>query len=348
MSDRALFNVAHTLSMTQTYVQRKGASFLFTVAPNKNSLYGENMPYYYQLKASDEKNLENLKPVLESEGVNYVDLYELLSSQDEVLYHKRDSHWNNKGAALAADTLLNTLGKDHLTLTEAPSETRVDYIGDLDGMLYPLAETPEEEIYYEGLEGFSYVEEVESNFDPRITTVNPTSSGSLVMFRDSFGNALLPFLAQNFANAYFTRGIPYQMTELDTHEADTVIVERAERFLPEMAENPPQMEGVLMLPEGEIQEEEGTVENLQGEVTGETVKISGVIEEALLEDDSLICIRVNGNAYEAFPATIQVDGTKRDSGFVLYLSENWQEGAEEIEVLVQRGDEWYKIYSGTL
>jgi hypothetical protein len=108
------------------------------------------------------------------------------------------------------------------------------------------------------------------------------------------------------------------------------------------------MEGVLMLPEGEIQEEEGTVEDLQGEVTGETVKISGIIEESLLEDDSLICIRVNGNAYEAFPATIQVDGTNRDSGFVLYLSEDWQEGAEEIEVLVQRGDEWYKIYSGTL
>ena len=25
---------------------KKGVNFLFTIAPNKNSLYGDNMPYY--------------------------------------------------------------------------------------------------------------------------------------------------------------------------------------------------------------------------------------------------------------------------------------------------------------
>ena len=65
------------------------------------------------------------------------------------------------------------------------------------------------------------------------------------MYRDSFGNAILPFFANSYANAYFSRGIPYQMTDLSEHQADTVIVERAERFLPEMAENPPQMEASL-------------------------------------------------------------------------------------------------------
>lgn len=137
---------------------------------------------------------------------------------------------------MAGDTLLDALGKQHLTFTEAPSERRTDFTGDLDEMLYPLALTPEEEIYYMGLDRFSYVGEVESTFDPRITTVNPSAEGSLVMYRDSFGNALLPFLANSYADAYFSRGIPYQMTDLAEHQADTVIVERAERFLPDMAE----------------------------------------------------------------------------------------------------------------
>ena len=55
------------------------------------------------------------------------------------------------------------------------------------------------------------VEEISSNFDPRITTVNPVKEGSLVMYRDSFGNALLPYMADAYANAYFSRGIPYQL-----------------------------------------------------------------------------------------------------------------------------------------
>ncbi len=239
MSERALFNVAHSLAMMQEDSGRRGARFLFTVAPNKNSLYGEHMSYYASLKASEEKNLERIKPWLEREGVSYVDLYQVFSEQEEVLYHKRDSHWNNQGAALAADTLLEALGKEHLPFAQAPGEKRTDFTGDLDGMLYPLALTPEEEVYYSDMDVFAYVGEVESNFDPRITTVNPSSEGSLVMYRDSFGNTLLPFFANQYAKAYFSRGIPYRMDDLAEHQSDTVIVERAERFLPEMAENPP-------------------------------------------------------------------------------------------------------------
>ena len=76
---------------------------------------------------------------------------------------------------------------------------------------------------------FAYVGEVGSNFDPKITTVNPVKEGSLVMFRDSFGNALLPFMADAYSSAYFSRGVPYQMSEVDEKNADTVIVERADR-----------------------------------------------------------------------------------------------------------------------
>ena len=71
----------------------------------------------------------------------------------------------------------------------------MDFTGDLDEMLYPLALTEEKEIYYDKADVFAYVGEVESNFDPKITTVNPGSTGSLVMYRDSFGNAILPFFA---------------------------------------------------------------------------------------------------------------------------------------------------------
>ena len=265
LSERSLFNIAHTLAMMQETLNEKGVQFLFTVAPNKNSLYGENMPYYDSLKVSSDKNLVNLQKYLRQEQVSYGDLYE---------------------------------------------------------MLYPLAMTPEEEVYYDRQTTFAYVGEVVSNFDPKITTVNPVKEGSLVMFRDSFGNALLPFMADAYSSAYFSRGVPYQMSEVDEKNADTVIVERAERFLPEMAQLPPIMEG----PECQVNvTEEDTVPAgagaVQCEIQGNLEKITGCIEEKYLDTDSRIYIRLNHDKiYEAFPMDVSTEDGKTDSsGFCLYL-----------------------------
>ena len=84
---------------------------------------------------------------MEQENVSYADLYQAFTDQDEVLYHARDSHWNNKGAALAADVLMTALNKEHDSYTDEPYEVRKDYTGDLDTMLYPLATTADDEVY---------------------------------------------------------------------------------------------------------------------------------------------------------------------------------------------------------
>lgn len=321
LGERSLYNIAHSLSLMQEYLEGKDVDFVFTVAPNKNSLYGENMPYYDSLKVSEDKNLVNLETYLNEEGVSYVNLYETFLNEDEVLYHERDSHWNNKGAALAADTLLTALEKDHDSYEGETYTVRTDFEGDLDEMLYPLAMTKEDEIYYDKGTTFAYVEEVESNFEPRITTVNPSREGSVVVFRDSFGNALLPFLADAYANAYFSRGIPYQMTEIDTHTADTVIVERAERFLPDMAQDAPQMAGLIRMPQVSEESVSDGVLDAGAEVQGSYVKITGRIQEDCLEADDEIYVRVNnGTVYEAFPVDVELeDGTMDSNGFCLYV-----------------------------
>ena len=262
LSDRSLFNIAHMLSMTQQALEEKGVNFLFTIAPNKNSLYGDNMPYYDKLKVSGQTNRENLENWLKTEKVAYADLYQALMEEDEVLYHARDSHWNNKGAALAADVLMDALGKDHDSYEGESYTVRRDYTGDLDTMLYPLASTADDEIYYDKETTYATVEEIQSNFDPRITTVNPVKEGSLVMYRDSFGNALLPYMADAYANAYFSRGIPYQLMDVETHSADTVIIERAERFLPEMSQFPPVLTAkeISLTEDQELQGSDGAVD----------------------------------------------------------------------------------------
>ena len=351
MSDRALFNLAHNLSMMQEYLQKKGVQFLFTVAPNKNTLYGKNMPYYDSVIVDEKHNLDRLKPYLEEEGVAYADLQELFEGEDEILYHKRDSHWNNKGAAMAGSYLMDMLGKAHDSYEEEAYEIRADFEGDLDKMLYPLAMTAEEEIYYEKGDIFAYVGEVSSNFDPRITTVNPSKTGSLVMYRDSFGNALLPFMANAYGNAYFSRGVPYQLSDVDTNAADTVIAERAERFLPEMSQAAPVMEAWA-------EQRDGTVETIasdgaddvQMKSFGPRVQITGRVRKEYLDTRTEIYISLNGgDLYEAVPVCMETDGETDDGGFSLYLAaDKLLTGENSIEIITKDGESFKIIYQNTL
>ena len=319
LSERGIFNIARSLRLMQDYVEKNGRTFLFTVAPNKNSLYGEHMPYYDQVGTGEARNIDRLEDALRTQGVHYADLFDVFEKQDQVLYHKRDSHWNNQGAALAMETLLDAVGKDHASYADADYTVRTDFEGDLDKMLYPAAVTPEEEVYYSVPFTYEYEGEVESNFDPEIETSSPQGEGQLLMYRDSFGNALLPFLAEEFAGARFTRGVPYYPDDMFFSGADTVIVERAERFLPDMAKNPPMMQA----PEAGInlvkifRLEVGSEEDASCEMSDEGMymRFSGQIDERFLDTDSLIYVSVNReHIYEAFPASLERAEPTDDSG----------------------------------
>lgn len=352
MSERSLFNLSHTLMMTQKYVEAQGTKFVFAAAPNKNSLYDENMPYYYKCRASDEKNLENLTGWLEKEGVSNVNLYDLFETQDEVLYHKRDSHWNNKGAALAAQQLLDAVGKGHKDWSSAEYMVRRDFEGDLDQMLYPQAMTPEDEIYYDEPFTYTYTEKIESTFAPRIYTENSEKSGSLIVYRDSFGNALLPFLAEEYGKAYFSRGIPYQLSDIKAQGADTVIVERAERFLPDMAQDPPVMPAPKISWDGKALETatDGAADIMLTEQGGYAC-ITGRVLSEYLDTETRICVQVNGGSlYEASPTDIALeDGTVDSGGFTLYIPKDKVTGEQaEIEVFCITDGQIEKIYSGRM
>lgn len=316
MSRRQLFQVAHSLKMIQDYAEKYGVKFIFVPAPNKNSLYGGNMPYYYRLFAGSESNLVHLYEFLNMEGVNYVDLRASLGGEDRVLYHKRDSHWTNEGAAIAADVIMDTLNWEHKSYKGKAYSVRRDFEGDLEGMLFPARIRPEEEVYYEPMPEFTYVEEVENNFAPRIST-RSEAAGNLLMYRDSFGNALLPFFAESYGKAYFSRSLPYYLPELEQYGADTLVILRAERFLPEMAEKPPFMEAMEA---DSHTEERADFYPVSPEVKeeGEYIRISGTIDQVEYNTRILIRIRAYDESageyvkkcYEAFPYT---DGEGREA-----------------------------------
>lgn len=229
--------LAQTVKSMQDYCESRGARFLFTIAPNKSSLYPEHMPARYLTEDAD-GNYERVLPYLEQEGVNYADLFSVFRAHANVLYYKTDSHWTNRGAALAHDYLMNTLGLSHTSFTDEEYTTEWSHSGDLYQMLYPKGTQKEETQVYQT--SFSYVNPPRSDEDILMqTTQENAPNGRLLLCRDSFGNALHPFLAEDFREAIITRQMPYPLEQVQ--EGDTVIIEIVERNLPNILKYSPDL-----------------------------------------------------------------------------------------------------------
>lgn len=88
---------------------------------------------------------------------------------------------------------------------------------------------------------YRYTSSFRSEEDITITTENDRGSGRLLMFRDSFGNAVLPFFAEAFREAEFSRAVPYRLDLTAARQADGVVVEIVERNLPDLTVRAPVM-----------------------------------------------------------------------------------------------------------
>ena len=323
MNDRQVFDTVHNLSLLQQYVKDQGVSFIFTVAPNKNSLYGEHMPYYFNYKAGDTKNMDRLtKPMVEA-GLSYVNLFEPFERQPETLYLKRDSHWNEKGAVLAYNTLMDAMQWEHPTYEDVNVVRKKEEYGDLNKMIYPLTAVPEWNSEYQYESTWSYTSKDQDVEAAYLETENKKGDKNLLMFRDSFGNTLLPLMAQKFEHAVFTKSVPYRIAEyIKTCQPDLVIAEKVERNMDEFMTMPPIMQG----PEITITDDVMKDKKVQASVTVEESQddtnyylVSGAVQMEKPAKDAIIYIRLGQGekavTYEAF-TTSSVD---TDYGYQLYL-----------------------------
>lgn len=357
-----LRNIAHNIRMLQDYCEESGASFVFTVAPDKNSLYGKAMPYYYPGVPSDD--MARLADQLEAAGVNYVDLATPLATSDERLYFYRDSHWTEKGALVAHDVLAARAGFEGMGLSVDDLEEADDYTGDLAGMLYPLSPDPETNWYAAGVndgsgetgslrsgskwrftEGAS-VEDSAIATEPADEALVPAAeeNGSLIMFRDSFGNSLVPYLACEFSSATFSKKLPYNALLVEDEEPSVVIVERAQRHVDLFAQQAP----LMVCPSLDLPEDAALVEGA-GEATCETSEngplacLEGAVTgmEFGPEDEVLVRLTDGEGAaltYRAF--AISDDETGSDQGYCVYASRDlWADQEVTAEIIVQHGDE---------
>lgn len=234
MTDRELFCASNNLRLMASYCESRGIDFAFMIAPNKNSLYPENMPGYGVVSTLHAS--QKLHRLLDEMEVPYVDLFAAFRDQEEVLYFATDSHWNSKGAALGADLVNAAFGVESGYFSGAFSRSREPYTGDLYQMLYPAFSGTEYPPVYGGTLHFTYAGKATR---PDSITLLTKGQGdtNLLVYRDSFGNLLYPYLANSYSDARFSRSNTYDLTA----DTDHVLIELVERNLRYLITYPPVM-----------------------------------------------------------------------------------------------------------
>ena len=275
------------------------------------------MPDYYP--AGTQSNAALLGAYLADLGVGYADLFSAFRSEDDVLYFRTDSHWNGKGAALAADVILGQTSRP-TEYYERPFSDGEPHLGDLYEMLYPAGrETEGDFVPQEGF-SFAYATEPNGGNAIRFETTCTDGEGSLVCWRDSFGISLHPYLAQQFALGYFTRSADYDMTLAADREADVVVIELVERELSRLWEYAPVLPAPVRCVEAEAAE--ACVQGAYGEAAEGYVQLRIPVEDELTDGFSPVYVQVGDTVYEA---CVFFEEAQRIGS--VYISEEQSEGA---------------------
>lgn len=350
LSDADIGHIVTIAELMDEYVTGKGGRFVFAVAPNKNTLYPENMPAYYR-RTKEPTNLERLTEALSGRPY-FADLLGALQGAEEPTYHARDSHWNNLGAVRGFNAILDAAGKAHETYENVPYHWERAWDGDLDAMIFPSLGYKDQQAIFETDWTYAYTSNFHSGEDLLITTENADGDGSLLIFRDSFSNALLPFLAQTYRTAKFSRAAPYSLAELEEAPYDTVVLEIVERNLQNLLTTAPVMPAPARQLGGTPTEAGSAV--IKSRKRNGYLHFYGKLDEKAVQNVSHIYLKLEKDGdsryVEAFPVyesallEPEEDPTVHSNGFSAYVPVEDGEGAA-VSVVVQTGEN-YAEYRG--
>lgn len=198
------------LQRTADFLAGRGIAYVFVVAPEKATIYPEFLPDGVYPRGGPTRTDQLVDDLRAHSTVPVVDLREslLAAKPRQRLFHLTDTHWNEVGAGVAYRQILRALavpglvppgGDDAFDVT--PSR---DPGGDLAWMLglsRTLGETSLRLVPKEPRRA-RIVEPADG--DPRfavprvVTVVDDARLPRALVYRDSFGSALVPFLAEHF------------------------------------------------------------------------------------------------------------------------------------------------------
>ena len=202
------------------------------VAPDKQTIYGEQLPDWLKKEHHGETKLDQfLAHMRPHSTVKVLDLRPALKNECRFAptYFRTDTHWNLFGGFVACEEMARCLceelpGVEPLSLNSFEVKDKLDRGGDLVDML--------------GLDGREVTEENAVCLTPKsrlpaletsgTITRNRAGKGGAIVYHDSFGQALKPFLGYHFGSVNYRQQQNLD-AELAASGTTVVISEMVER-----------------------------------------------------------------------------------------------------------------------
>jgi hypothetical protein len=241
-TDRELNDWQKLLERRRDRLAQHGIKYIFVLAPDKHSIYPEYLPawlkdlggrtrvdqFFAHMKAHSTVEVLDLRPAL------------LAAKKTAPVYLKTDTHWNQLGAFIACENVIQTLARHQLpglvpvALDSFDRTNRLAAGGDLvnlRGIRISMAES--NAVFFTPKTNLPPLETViptgERVKDLAIAK-NSQGSGLAMVYTDSFGRRWIPFLGYQFGEADFFWQYHLDGPLIERRKPVVVINEMLERF----------------------------------------------------------------------------------------------------------------------
>ena len=232
-----------TLERMRDWLTSRGTRFLFVVAPDKQMIYPELMPTSLRRLHDSYRADQFLAYMRAHSTVEILDLRPALlkAKPRQLLYHRYDTHWNDRGALIGYQQIAARLQRwfpvieplqrsDFITSPTAPSGDKTTMLGLVDAGkktmpgLVPRHGWTSQVVWPANPDAYGEDGTV-------ITEVRPGTGLRAVMFRDSFSSRLIPFLSEHFSRIVYQWQNDFDPDLVRRERPDVVIQEVVGRHL---------------------------------------------------------------------------------------------------------------------
>lgn len=248
-SEEELKQWQKVLEARHQFASDLGIPYIFVITPDKHTIYGEYLPDYLT-QANNKSRLDQLIDYLKKHNspVSILDIRSPLknASQNARTYHRTDTHWNLLGAYIGYKEIANKmkeLGFPMETNPNTPITIKEQEVegGDLARLMGLKSELKESRITVTSFKPCALrqqdgspimIEDIDPPGDQgTVTYCNNAKINSAVIFHDSFGKSLYPYLASNFKRSVFVWSNDFNPEIIKKEKPDIIIQQLVERRL---------------------------------------------------------------------------------------------------------------------
>ncbi len=249
LSNDELEKILEQVKEWKRFCDSLNVTFIITITPDKQTIYNEYFPIKGKVGPS---RLDQVSKLLKMSDVNYIHITDTLLAEkkNKQLYYKTDSHWNFNGAYLAYSKIFQKIRELEPKISLITMDD-IDIVNiktkDFDiAKMMSLDIEEDNPIYNITTAHFtvekSYIQSKKGIYDYyECQTKNTFKDGKIVVFGDSYYNAMYFFTAASAGEIIFYQGVgrvPFDKQLIEREKPNVVIFEIVERCIETIMDEP--------------------------------------------------------------------------------------------------------------